>query len=246
VVKNVAGYAIHRLLCGSGGGLAVIVEASLKLAPAPASRRALGFDLAPAEIADGARWDWLPRLEPAFATVVGPGLAGQIPAVGQRDGAFTLVVGLEDEPGWVAQQEARILGALGAPRLRLEGDAVVAIVQGLCDLEEQDGPRLSLTTAGNTPAALSGWLDGPAAERLVFHAPAGRLHLFPRGDQEPSLLETAAATGFTLRARRGPGGPAAEPVARAGVRALRGRIRAALDPQATLALGGRWVEGRGQ
>src|SRR6185503_9728164 len=35
VVKNVAGYGIHRLLCGSRGGLAVLLEASLKLLPAP-------------------------------------------------------------------------------------------------------------------------------------------------------------------------------------------------------------------
>jgi len=43
VVKNVAGYALHRLLCGSRGGLAVLLEASLKLAPAPARRVALVF-----------------------------------------------------------------------------------------------------------------------------------------------------------------------------------------------------------
>ena len=42
VVKNVAGYGIHRLLCVSRGGLALIVEASLKLAP---RRRARGPDL---------------------------------------------------------------------------------------------------------------------------------------------------------------------------------------------------------
>jgi len=41
VVKNVAGYGTHRLLCGSRGGLAVMVEASFKLAPAPEARIAL-------------------------------------------------------------------------------------------------------------------------------------------------------------------------------------------------------------
>ena len=47
VVKNVAGYGIHRLLCGSRGALAVIVEATLKLQPAPAARAALVYACEP-------------------------------------------------------------------------------------------------------------------------------------------------------------------------------------------------------
>ncbi|TWI14195.1 FAD-binding oxidoreductase [Aerolutibacter ruishenii] len=39
--KGATGYDLHRLLVGSEGTLALIVEASLRLTPAPASRRAL-------------------------------------------------------------------------------------------------------------------------------------------------------------------------------------------------------------
>jgi glycolate oxidase FAD binding subunit len=60
VVKNVAGYGTHRLLCGSRGGLAVILEASLKLAPAPETRVALVFGVDAAALADASRWATLP------------------------------------------------------------------------------------------------------------------------------------------------------------------------------------------
>ena len=244
VVKNVAGYGIHRLLCGSRGGLAVIVEASLKLAPAPEARVALCFDLAADALADEARWSWLPRLEPAFATVVGTGAAGALPPPTRTTAPHLLIVGLEDDRGWVEQQVERAERALGTPRARIEGDPVIALAQALADLEEQDGPRLSFTTARNTPAALAA-LPVPVRERAVFHAPAGRLHLFPRDEAIGTMVEELAARGFTLRGARGLVAPSPQAAARAGVLVLRARVRAALDPRGTLALGARWADGSG-
>ena len=43
VVKNVAGYDVHKLLVGSFGTLAVILEATFKLQPLPEATRVLGF-----------------------------------------------------------------------------------------------------------------------------------------------------------------------------------------------------------
>src|SRR5258705_530742 len=79
VVKNVAGYGIHRLLCGSRGGLALIVEASLKLAPAPERRLALIYEASAEQLLDRARWDRFPRLEPAGFSVIGGTAAPLLP-----------------------------------------------------------------------------------------------------------------------------------------------------------------------
>jgi glycolate oxidase FAD binding subunit len=242
VVKNVAGYALHRLLCGSHGALAVIVEASLKLAPAPEARAALVYDADALSLADTARWSWLPRLEPSFVSVVGRDLSSALPPSGRGEAAFTIVVGLEEDAPRVAEQEAAIVRGLGPPRARLVGHEVEAMAQALADLEETDGERLSFTTAGNTPAALAPLTGAAAGTRLVFHAPAGRLHLFPAAGSEHATVATAVANAFTLRSARltGPR-PAAAP--RSGVTALRARIRTSLDPAGTLAFGDRWTAG---
>lgn len=244
VVKNVAGYAIHRLLCGSHGSLAVIVEASLKLAPAPGTRVALVYDADAAAIADAARWSWLPRLEPAFASVIGRTHAPALPEPAHGAAAFTAVIGLEDDAPSVAEQESAIVRALGTPRARLAGDEVVAIGQALADLEETSNgdARLSFTTAGNTPAALAPLLGAAASAGLIFHAPGGRLHLFPAAGDVEATIAMAAAGAFTLRAAR-LAGPRPQAPPRSGVAALRARIRAALDPAGTLAMGERWTAG---
>ena len=243
VVKNVAGYATHRLLCGSRGGLAAIIEASLKLAPAPEERVALCFDADAALLSDAARWTWLPRLEPSFASVVGPSAAAALPPAALGGTAFTVIVGLEDDRTWVTEQESAVIRALGPPRSRLGGDQVVSLAQSLADLEEREGPRLTFTTAGNTPAALARILGLAGSGPLVFHAPAGRLHLFPEPAELAGCAIAAAEAGFTLRAARGAVHPHQGQPPRAGVLALRGRIRAALDPTGAFALGERWAAG---
>jgi glycolate oxidase FAD binding subunit len=241
VVKNVAGYGTHRLLCGSRGGLAVMVEASLKLAPAAEARVALCYAASAEALADPARWSGFPRLEPSVLSVLGASLSPELLA--GIDAAFTVVVGLEDDRAWVAEQEQATTAALGPPAARFEGDDAAALWQALADCEETAGPRLSFTTSANTPAALSPLLARRAAQRLVFHAPAGRLHLFPGPEDPQVLVAAAAAHGFTLNRARGLveiGDPLAP---RTGVLALRARIRAGFDANGTLSLGGAWAAG---
>ncbi len=241
VVKNVAGYGIHRLLCGSRGGLAILVEASLKLMPAPATRLALVFGATAGQIGDTARWARFARLEPALLSVVGVEAARSLPARAQA--RFTVVIGLEDDADWVGRQADQCVTALGAPEARIAGAEAEAMWQALADLEAEEGACLTFTTAGNTPASLAPLLDHPAAARAVLHAPAGRLHLFPAAGQAQALVDSLAAAGFTLIAAEGAGDLAAPLPAQEAVLALRRRIREALDPARTLALGGRWETG---
>jgi FAD/FMN-containing dehydrogenase len=247
VVKNVAGYAVHRLLCGSRGGLAVLLEASLKLAPAPARRVALIFGVGACALGDAARWAALPGLEPALFTVVGQALANALPVASPTD-PFSVIVGFEDDEARVAQQVAALERLLGEPDARLEDDSAAALWQVLADLEDRDGARLTFTSSANTPAALTPLLERPeVAAASLFHAAAGRLHVFPGRMRARNLLEPLAGAGFSLiEAVPDDGDPAGgatlEPLIapQAAVLALRARIRTTLDPAGVMAFGPRW------
>ena len=238
VVKNVAGYAVHRLLCGSRGSLAIVIEASLKLLPSPERREALIYAVTAERLADPALWSGFPRLEPAALTVLA-GEPARLVAPDLASGALGVVVGLEDDAAWVEQQIARTTERLGAPAARRSGAEAEALWQSLSDLEESASPRLTFTSAHNAAAAVAPLL-GLAPGGLVFHAPAGRLHLFP-GDNQPLLaVEQMAVHGFTLIGAHGTDEiPSVVPPQEA-VLALRRRIREALDPGHRMALGERW------
>jgi FAD/FMN-containing dehydrogenase len=236
VVKNVAGHAVHRLLVGSRGGLGVFVEASLKLPPSPMARVGMSWGLDAATLGDAARWRAWPRREPAVLTVVGRAIAGMNPVLAS-DAPFVVVAGFEDDPAWLTSCEAFSRDALGASRIKVRDASVPPLWQALTDAEEMPGVRLTFTSAHVTPDAI-GWLAGrPEAERLVFHAACGRLHVFPAADEAAALVAEAAAHGFTLLEARGAGLDApAEPAA---IVLLRKRLRAALDPAGVFALGER-------
>jgi glycolate oxidase FAD binding subunit len=240
VVKNVAGYALHRMLCGSRGGLAIVLEASLKLMPQPARREALLYTATAEQLREGARWAEFPRLEPAALTVLGGNATRLDGAAGDR---YSVIVGFEDDAAWVDEQAARAIARLGAPDSRRGGAEVESLWQQLADAEEIAAPRLTFTTAHNTPAALAPVLDSAACEGFVFHAPAGRLHLFPRDGAAQKEVERLATHGFTLIAARGAG--TIEPLIppQQAVLDLRTRIRAELDPGGRFAFGPQWVGG---
>ncbi|TMQ68810.1 MAG: FAD-binding oxidoreductase [Candidatus Eisenbacteria bacterium] len=234
VVKNVAGHPVHRLLCGSRGGLAAIVEASLKLLPAPETRVALVYGLKDWEVADAARWKPLPRLEPSFVTVLGATAARALPAAARVEAPFVAAIGIEEERRWGAEQERAIVAVLGAPTARVEGDAVVALAQALADAEDQDGARLTLTSAHLTPAALAPFVERADAARLVLHAPAGRLHWFPADENATTLALDLHQAGFRVIDTRGPLTFQAPIPPEVAITPLRARIKDGMDPAGIL------------
>lgn len=236
VVKNVAGYAIHRLLCGSRGGLGIIVEASLKLMPRPEARRLLVYGASAAEISNPARWSEFARLEPAALSVVGREVARTLHIATPTPSDFVVVVGFEEEARRVAQQEQIAVAALGEPEAIIHGDDAFEMWDALADLEEHPAPRVSFVTALRTPAALAPLAGTPHAEAVVFHAPAGRLHVRTDPAAAADLERRLWNSGFRVTDRRGVPVPEPAPSADA-VRDVRRAIRAALDPRQTLVLG---------
>ncbi len=241
VVKNVAGYAIHRLLCGSRGALAILIEASLKLAPRPEQREALLYSATAEQIRDRDRWAEFPRLEPAVLTV----LAGKarLSSPVAPAAPYVVVMGFEDDAAWVEEQVARTIERLGTPEARAGGAEAEALWQTLSDREECATPRLTFTSAHNTPAALAPVLDSEEGDGFVFHALAGRLHVFPGPGAAQSLVERLAGHGFALIAAHDAGEITPVLPPQQAVLALRERIRAELDPAHRCALGERWERG---
>jgi len=234
VVKNVAGHAVHRLLVGSRGTLGVLVQASLKLLPQPPARAAMVWSCDAAALADAARWrDW-PRREAAVLSVIGRSIAAKHPVLG-GEAPFAVIAGFEDDGAWVADCGEFAQRALGAPRVKVSDASASTLWQQLTDFEEMPGVRLSFTTAANTPEAIAFLAGRPVAERLVFHAPCGRLHLWPSALEVASLTKELAGRGFALIAARGvaPVGPGES----ASISALRGALRRNLDPHGVFALG---------
>lgn len=236
VVKNVAGHAAHRLLVGSRGALGVLLEASLKLLPQPPARCAMLWGVDAGTLADANRWrDW-PRREPAALTVIGKAIAAKNPVLASA-APFAVIAGFEDDATWVADCATFARGSLGAARVKVQDTSVPPLWQQLADCEEMPGTRLTFTTAANTPDAIA-FLDGrPVAERIMFHAACGRLHLWPAPDEAAALVSELAGRGFALIDARGVAPPAL--MAGGPVAALRRRLHAALDPHGVFALGER-------
>jgi glycolate oxidase FAD binding subunit len=252
VVKNVAGYDVHRLLVGSCGTLAVIVEASFKLQPRPEVTRALRFTATEsaalfAAAAAVARSNLGPlALEVvceadarAFLEVVLAGFGEEVDESARRARELAgAVAGTTESPEAPADETAKRLEAIAAP------------------IDE----RSAIVRIGVPPAGLGGAFDravaraASAAEQVEGHAHAGVgvLRLRLGGTTRESLAalvgelrRDAAAAGGYLVAESLPGEwkrtidvwgkPAA------GLELMRG-VKRAFDPKNVLAPG-RFVEG---
>jgi FAD/FMN-containing dehydrogenase len=224
---------VHRLLGGSRGTLGVLVEASLKLLPQPPARVGLVWGCDAATLADTARWrDW-PRREPAALTVLGRAVAAKNPVLAGPE-PFTVIAGFEDDAAWVADCAEFARRSLGAPRVKVQDASALPLWQQLTDLEEMPGPRLTFTSSANTPDAVAFLADRPEAERMVFHAACGRLHVWPAEAQATGLVAELGKRGFIFSESRQLHVDAA---AQSAVVALRRSLRRAMDPVGVLALG---------
>jgi FAD/FMN-containing dehydrogenase len=108
VVKNVAGYDVTRLLCGSGGELGLLTELTFRTLPLPVDCQALEAEGEWACCADAAAALLGSTLEPVFITASQQG--------GGQGEAWRLRVGFEGFPQAVEsqlEQSQRLLGRAG-------------------------------------------------------------------------------------------------------------------------------------
>jgi glycolate oxidase FAD binding subunit len=120
VVKNVAGYDLGKLVCGSGGRLALIGRVSLRLHPLPAAAGTLVVETDDAAAVAGALLG--SQLEPSALDVLHPGrvavlFEGSERAVtAQLEAAQALVGGLDDDGSVWTEARERQAAALGRVR----------------------------------------------------------------------------------------------------------------------------------
>ena len=111
VVKNVAGYDVPKLFCGSFGTLGVIVEATFKLRPKPASQAVLGLSFPSAQEAMNLSLQILgSELQPFFME-----LANFSPLqTGESALPYQLFIGLAGVAEEVRYQSVRVQEMMGA------------------------------------------------------------------------------------------------------------------------------------
>jgi glycolate oxidase FAD binding subunit len=147
VVKNVAGYDLARLVCGSEGRLALIARASLRLHPLPKAARTLAVetDDAPALVARLLR----SQLQPSALDVLHPGgililFEGSPRAVeAQIAAAQGLVGGVE--VGADVWQTSRQRQAAAHGRLRFPPGRLAETLAGLSDAVVRPSAGLAYT-----------------------------------------------------------------------------------------------------
>ncbi len=237
LVKNVTGYDLHRLYCGSWGSLVLLLEVSLRLFPLAEERIALRARLERSEaLASSAAIRKLPlnpealRLERAAA------------------GSWQLTVLLAGRAAVVARELEALHAALPQAEI-LSGESAQSLRAELRDAERPEEPHLWF---GTIPGRSEELVDRVTAA-ITAGGQRGRVCLcpitctarfIPQQPEAESLARfhshlVAASPGWTpftwrwrnLTAELAAGLTLAGPPIAAGPRALMTRLRSALDPQ---------------
>jgi len=230
VVKNVAGYDLHRLYTGSFGTLAVIAEVHVRLSPVPEAHRTLLFRCASAEAAGGLLEKLLAeRLELGALELLDgecTRAAGVPWRVSTEERAWTVAALFEGGPDLVEGhlERARALAPAARPEL-LEGGYSESFWGAVAELPAPPGPspapdgrvRLLLgapTLPSEVARRCGAWKGGALGPGLSVHvhahAAAGQIHVRLTGASGEALagawqrvradLEGAEATAQLLDA----------------------------------------------
>jgi glycolate oxidase FAD binding subunit len=131
VVKNVAGYDLGRLVCGSRGRLALIARASFRLHPLPRAARTLAAETD--SVAGAVSALRRSQLEPSALDVLHPGrvamlFEGSERAVDSQVATARALVGGQEADVW---DESRARQAAARDRVRFDPGALAETLAGL-------------------------------------------------------------------------------------------------------------------
>lgn len=228
VVKNVTGYDLHRLWCGSRGSLCFLLEATLRLYPAAAAHAWLRVPCR--DLADG-----LARCHALHRTSLQP-LAVLLNDDGEGPEVIVVLAG---RPEAVASEVETTRRLLGEPRI-LDGAEALSAREETRERELRSGrwPPLLITCRPSRLADLLASLENGARDlalRLRIHPLLATLTVaFEDGECSPervARLERVLADSGADRHWRGLGADQPpRPVASEAARLMH-RIRHSMDPE---------------
>jgi glycolate oxidase FAD binding subunit len=222
VVKNVTGFDLARLYCGSFGTLGVITRATVRLRAAPERRLLVRGEFGTLENALASFWRAAAAAEPTAAAIVAGSAGAELLAL------------FEGPAAAVALQAAR-MPADPAPDARW-----VELCAGLALPPSLGRARVRLAARPSDVADLCRLLDAAGArERLVLPL-AGAVFAELPDDALPACAGALAGRDAIFFAERAPGaGPLAADVfgATPDALALMRALKARFDPQRVLAPG---------
>ena len=268
VVKNVSGYDLPKLFCGSLGTLGAMVELTFKLRPLPTSDQMLILsspDFSSALAAARAAGRAEPSLQASVAVSAAsmqalqtlPALPAELSAADGAAAVLLRMSGLEQAVVETLDSAAEAARAAGAAGGAPSGAGVIETWQALLDLELATPPEQLRLRLGVRPAALAEAQHElsrrfPEAQRWIAAADSGLLFVdAPCGDFAEAAQRIEAARraleplGAALTIEQAP--PELKRLidvwgsAGSGARLMQ-RIKAEFDPQRTLNPG-RFVDG---
>lgn len=202
LVKNVAGYELHRLSCGAHGAVGLVVDASLRLFPAPAAQvlaerayeeRALALEAARELIRQ--------RIDLRALRVDGAG------------GRWQLIADVRGPASHVEREVDRVRTVLGSGCRTAGGDAAVRLLDDRREALRPQGqwPSLELQSRPGRFARLvaelsQAWSTVDAGAHWVLEPGIARAAVYPSREELPDLAvrgvhQTLRDAGWTPRWR---------------------------------------------